>query len=442
MFEIRSVDSELGYATSTHAANVATFAYRYPSTTGYFLTHIKSWQAENFLGPGLLRSGQAEPAPSLTQVQNHSWIATAEEYPSSQLNNMLRRFDYMAGRDKTLCAVGLNNGQSSAVPEIWGCSYNSIVVGRTDGGHSRGGTVGGVDGAGRQKPDIVAPGNDAATSYSTANVSGMAALLLGHAYDHPELSQIYHPEVNKAIIMAGATKDDGWANTSSQPLDPVFGAGTANILNSFHLLTAGQHTAGAAVPATGWDYAELTPATTASYTFSIPEEEVARSSSIVLTWFRQFGGNPASDNFSDLPILPDFELRLYESQRGTMGRLLAASDSPIDNVEHLYLEGLPAGEYTITAETDTTSPYAIAWDNQLSGLPQVVIGAIDPMSGTVSLELANLVIGKSYTLQYSDELSDWKNLFTVTASAENEPFTQMAVPMESRSGFYRIIWTP
>ncbi|MGI9240893.1 MAG: S8 family serine peptidase, partial [Verrucomicrobiales bacterium] len=442
IFEIRSVAPGLGYGTSIHAANVATFSYRYSSYPGFFLTHIKAWEAENFLGPGLLRSGSSPPDASLTQVQNHSWIGTTQDFPAPELNNMIRRFDFMASRDRTLCAVGLNNGSTTAVPEIWGCSYNSIVVGRTDGGHSRGGTVTGVDGAGRTKPDIVSPGTGAATSYSTANVSGMAALLLGHAYDHPELSQVFHPEVNKAIIMAGATKEAGWSNTSSQPLDPVYGAGTANILDSFHLLTAGQHSSGATVPASGWDYAELGAAAASTYTFTIPDEEVARSSSIVLTWFRQFEENPSSNNFSSLPVLPDFELRLYESEGGVPGSQIALSDSAVDNAEHIYLEALPAGEYTITVQTDTSSPYAIAWDNQLSGVPQVVIDSTTPGAGAISLDLTNLVVGEVYTLQYSTNLTQWDDLYTVSASAESEPFTQLAVPTGSRKGFYRIVWSP
>jgi hypothetical protein len=443
IFEVRSASSELGFGTSIHAANVATFCYRYPNSAGFFLSHIKAWEAKDFLGAGLLRSGSTPPDPSFTQVQNHSWIATTADFPSSELNNMIRRFDYMAGRDGILYAVGLNNGSSTAVPEIWGCSYNSIVVGRTDGIHSRGGTVIGIDGAGRMKPDVVAPGNGNATSYSTGNVSGTAALLLGHAYEHPELSQVFHPAVNKAIIMAGATKEAGWANTSSQPLDPVFGAGTVNILDSFHLLTAGQHAAGGSVPASGWDYSKPDPAGAASYTFAIPEDEVAKTCSIVLTWFRQFEDSPAANDFGTLPILADFELRLYESVGGTPGSLLAISDSPIDNVEHVYLEGLPAGEYTITIQSDEAdSPYAIAWDNRLSGLPQVAIGGIDPISGDVSVSLENLVSGTAYTLQYSDDLSNWANLYTVTAAREVEPFTQTAVPTNSRAGFYRIIWTP
>lgn len=442
-FEIRTISGGVNFATSSHALNVANFSYRYSGRPGFFLTHFKNWESGGFLGSGLLNSGTSAPDPSFTQVQNHSWISDQSSHTNAQLNRYVRSFDYMAVRDKVLCAVGLNNLSNTAVPQIWGCSYNSVVVGRTDGLHSRGGTVAGVDGAGRIKPDIVSVGSGGATSYSTANVSGTAALLLGYAYDRPQLSGVYHPEVNKAIMMASATKEAGWSNTPSQPLDPVYGAGTLNVYDCFHLLIAGEHPpAAAGVPPRGWDYATLEPAATAAYTFEIPEDQLATACSIILTWFRQFEDDPAANNFATLPTLPDFELRLYESQDGILGTQLEFSDSAADNVEHVYLENLLPGEYTITVQTDTASPYAIAWDSWLFGQPQVAIDSIDGAAGSVSLQLENLITGTTYTLEHSDDLTNWTPLHTVTASSEVETFMQTSVPLGSRFGFYRISWTP
>jgi len=442
-FEIRTTTGGVSFGASSHALNVASYCYRYAWRPGHFLTHLRNWEAENFLGGGLLNSGNAPPAASFTQVQNHSWVTDQSSYTNAQLNRFVRRFDYMASRDRVLCAVGLNNLATTAVPQVWGCSYNTIVVGRTDGLHSRGGTVSGVDGPGRSKPDIVSVGSNAATSYSTANVSGTAALLLGHAYDHPELSGVYHPEVNKAIMMASATKEAGWSHSPSQPLDPVYGAGTLNVYDCFHLLAAGEHPAGTApVPPSGWDYAALDAASTASYTFAIPEGQLATACSIVLTWFRQFEANPAANSFATLPTLPDFELRLYESQGGVLGSQLELSDSAADNVEHVYLQNLFPGEYTITVQTDIASPYAIAWDSWVFDQPQVAIGSIDPGAGSVSLILENLISGETYTLEYSGDLEAWVPLYSVTASSESEPFVHTAIPLGSTAGFYRITWTP
>ena len=161
-----------------------------------------------------------------------------------------------------------------------------------------------------------------------------------------------------------------------------------------------------------------------------------------LTWFRQFEEDPAANNFATLPTLADFALRLYESQDGTLGTQLALSDSEVDNVEHIYLTDLPSGEYTITVQTDTTTPYGIAWQSQLSGLPTVAIDPPSGGSGSVSLNMVNLVVGETYTLQFSDNLITWSNLHTVTAGSETEPFVQMVMPTSPSRGFYRIVWTP
>ena len=441
-FEIRSNSAGLSFSRSTHALFVSDHSYRFPTRPGYFLTNIKNWEAGGFLDSDGLNSGFVAPEPSLTQVQNHSWIATDSNFANSSLNNKIRRFDYANARDGVLAAVGLNNGSGTAVPQIWGSAYNAISVGRIDGNHSRGGTVTGVDGDGRSKPDIIALGNSGATSYSTANVSGTAAMLLGIAYHDPELSNVYHPEVSKALMMASATKQDDWSHTSSAPLDPVWGAGRLNVYDCYHLMQAGEHSAGTTVvPENGWDYAEVAANTTASYTFVIPEEAVADRCSILLTWFRQFEDDPASNNFASLPVVADFEMRLFESQNGVTGTELALSDSAVDNVEHVYLEDLPAGEYTINISSDIASSYAIAWETRLRGLPQVAVKSVSSSEGSASVDLENLVEGVAYTLQYSTDLIGWIDLHTVTAGTEPESYVQTSIPSGEKRGFYRLTWT-
>ncbi|MCU0721880.1 MAG: hypothetical protein MUC83_19370 [Pirellula sp.] len=46
----------------------------------------------------------------------------------------------------------------------------------------------------------------------------------------------------KAIIMAGADKTavPAWSNTSTRPLDSVYGAGQADVYSSYRILEAGQ----------------------------------------------------------------------------------------------------------------------------------------------------------------------------------------------------------
>ena len=40
----------------------------------------------------------------------------------------------------------------------------------------------------------------------------------------------------------------------------------------------------------------------------------------------------------------------------------------------------------------------------------------------------------------SIDLTNWSDLYTVTASSETESFMQMAIPLGTRVGFYRIVW--
>ena len=52
-----------------------------------------------------------------------------------------------------------------------------------------------------------------------------------------------------------------------------------------------------------------------------------------------------------------------------MGSLVAASLSTVDNVEHLYLQGLTTGNYTIAVNsTSGASDYALAW--QITAVPE------------------------------------------------------------------------
>ena len=130
-------------------------------------------------------------------IQNHSWISygyTENNTPSEVdsiiafHNEAIRRLDYAINRDQFIACVGLNNGNNTTVPSILASSYNAIVVGNTNGSHSRGGTpaapinssgITGHDGPGRLKPDIVA--NDSSTSSCTPQISSAIAFLSGIA---------------------------------------------------------------------------------------------------------------------------------------------------------------------------------------------------------------------------------------------------------------------
>ena len=108
---------------------------------------------------------------SPARLYTHSWIAPA----TAGYEDILRRIDYLADVRGVVMVVGVNNGAGNPVPPLLASAYNTISVGQWDG-HSSGGYTT-VEGAGRCKPEIVAPGG--LTSFATPVVAAVVARLDG-----------------------------------------------------------------------------------------------------------------------------------------------------------------------------------------------------------------------------------------------------------------------
>ncbi|GMU20954.1 MAG: hypothetical protein AMXMBFR13_10500 [Phycisphaerae bacterium] len=189
----------------------------------------------------------------------------------------------------------------------------------------------------------------------------------------------------------------------------------------------------ALVSTTGWDFASAGPAADRIYFFEIPSAYQADTLSILLAWNRRFVAPPDLDRDADLdlddfgafqacttgpelgplahacadadldgdgdvdqsdfgafqicysgpnipadincrgtfaPILANMDLRLYEATDFELGSLRDASISAIDNVEHIWLQNLPAGRYAIVVNTDRPWDYALTWDAALAPAAQ------------------------------------------------------------------------
>ena len=122
--------------------------------------------------------------------------------------------------------------------------YNGISVGVSDGTHRYGTTT--YDGAGRTKPEIVAPGgipgsNPATqyTSFATPIVTAAAALLIDAAGSNAAAKDQLSL---KAILLAGADKSisANWDQTPTRPIDDVYGAGELDIYQSYFIQQGGQ----------------------------------------------------------------------------------------------------------------------------------------------------------------------------------------------------------
>ena len=286
-------------------------------------------------------------------VSSHSYIFQTD--PNNQLPALLQRFDYIINETDTTSVVGTSN--NGTLPPGWTPSYNAISVGTSNGASGGGLTT--TYGSGRVAIDVVVPEPNSSTA--TPVVAGAVAIL----QDAANGSDAARSEVIRATILAGATKDAGdfngtWNRTTTQPLDPTFGAGELNILNSYNIQQAGEFNGGTALLPTalndfnGWDYEEnLEINGERFYEFNVGAGSQLEDFSIALTWnlnvvdttegFAEFFGpaftpNPLSEQLANL------SLELFDSA----GNLIDASLSNVDNVEHIFIgSGLTDGTYQL-----------------------------------------------------------------------------------------------
>jgi hypothetical protein len=358
--------------TSSHADHVARNFYASTSQVPGTCP-IDIYNANDWLGAGYLNMGTTTaPKTESRAVQNHSWAGSSGD--SGTDTEISRRLDFAINRDGFVCAVGLYN-QDANTPvhaQLLCQTYNTISVGRDDGGHTKGLTT--LDGNGRRKPDIVAPSAapEYATSWTTPMVSGAAALLYQKLVDYsPSASD--RPRVIKALLLASATKNTvpDWGNSSSSPLDDVYGAGELNIHHAYHALIAGKATAGSTrYGIRGWASDSVSSSSSKTYHFRVASGAPSTPFSAALTWHRVvtenllFGWGNLSSSLANL------RLKLYQADGTNLTTLLATSDSSVDNVELIHQPSLVPGDYALRVESSSSSTaFALAWHS----LPAVTI---------------------------------------------------------------------
>jgi len=330
---------------------------------------IANYEANNWLGSGFLRTGNtaALPAVETRKLVSQSWVGSAGSTATD--TEILDRADYAVQRDGTIATYGLNNGSGTAIPNLMASTYNGIVVGLSDGNHSRGTTT--VNGAGRQKPDIVSPA--VYTSWATPTVSSAAALLVQTATGG--LANGRQPQALKALLMAGADKAGpnlpntwSWSHSSSQPLDSVYGAGQLNIENAYDILVAGEFAASGSATAlpTAWDFGTASSSTAQRYYFDIGVDLAGGDLTASLNWMRSMTATDTQPgpgtNYVFSGTLANLDLRLFNASGFTPGSLVAQSTSTLDNTELIWARGLAAGRYVLDVTSNTNSiNYGLAW---------------------------------------------------------------------------------
>jgi hypothetical protein len=190
----------------------------------------------------------------------------------------------------------------------------------------------------------------------------------------------------KAALLAGAQHRAGWSNgapasgstkgITATPLDPLYGADLLDINRSHLIFTGGEATGFAAPQAStferhaGWDYIPTVVSNTSVY-WSFRMHQAVDEVSVVATWHRLVATNFTAWNMQDL------DLKLWKLVGGVPTSISGAagagvyasgnveSNSTIDNVEHLYIRNLAAGDYVLELKrktgTQTALPVCVAW---------------------------------------------------------------------------------
>lgn len=358
--------SGLSMSTSAHASRVGRLLYAKGLGVAPGIALVDSYEATDWYGRVLMRSDNGylgDPLVESRAIQNHSWVAsrTGGDVPIELAIKIIRLFDYQVDRDNVVSVVSLHNDPNARVPDLLSHNYNAITVGKTSGVHSSGGTL--FDGLGRVKPDLVAPAES--TSFAVPMVSGAAALLIEEVGKDIELADAGRSEVIKALLMAGATKQEfaSWSHSPTAPLDRRFGVGELNVYNSHQILHAGEQdfSVDAEVKLSGWDYGIVGKDRANHYYMRVPPDRLVVECSAVLVWNRRITDTDPSSFFAADAELPDHDLMLYEARAFEPGLLLDVSRSRNDNVEHIYYLGQMKDGLALSVASRTGGDYALAW---------------------------------------------------------------------------------
>jgi hypothetical protein len=318
-----------------------------------------------------------------------------------------RGIDKMAGDFGLLIVAAIGNGTAAYdLPLYPAAGANVLAVGVVDSAdtlsdlsdlsefgvpdanHSTAGPT--LDG--RCKPDIVAPGNCLVavagskdgfmsagdySSFAAPVVAGVASLLIQKAKSDPDLQFAVSPVLGncvlKSILMTAAVKLEGWHKGWPQkdddyefPLDFKQGAGMVDGFAAYGVLTAGMQQDGN-VPSTGWDAGVIEPNYIAEKVYHFETNGFKKPYiSVTLVWNRTYE--------NEYPFAPlwqswaDLQLELWAIDSDGRSRLIDYSNSPVDNVEHIYTVLDPNSEYEFVVSNSLSSdlpdcftPYAVSW---------------------------------------------------------------------------------
>lgn len=313
-----------------------------------------------------------------------------------------RGIDAMADNYGMLVIAAIGNGNDALdLPLYPAAGANILAVGVADSNnsltdfsipdvnHSTPGPT--LDG--RCKPDIIAPGNCLIatndvnepykpsgdySSFAAPVVTGVASLLIQKAKSEPNLqmavSAIPGNCVLKSILMTSAKKLPGWhkglgdANTNFEyPLDFKQGAGMIDGVSAYELLTAGfQHDGN--IAKAGWDLNKLEEEIKKENVYTFTSGSEKEMFTATLCWNRSYENKyPFNINMNNWK---DMQLTLRKVDATGQTSLVDFSDSPVDNVEHIYTNLDPNTTYQLTVSNSPnfkskgTATYGLSWQTK------------------------------------------------------------------------------
>ena len=371
---------------SNHATNVGKRMYGTgnsgiaPGTDTMYIYSASGWAQNNFLNVGT-GSNPLSP-PGDVSLFNNSWIGS---FGGNSIDGeALRRADWSIDSSNVMMLNGVANSGSHSPLMSFG--FNGVSVGTAVGDHLGGTVPSGFDTSGMQIPLIVAV--QGTTSNATGVVSGVTSMIIETAETHPNTSGNFFAtmsETIKAVLLTGGAHSATWANNAettganrgrtSQPIDEMFGVGTANIDRSWQVMAGGKHDSSLSTtslipaPHAGWETSIISNNQSRYILFDVlsPADEV----SIVLTWHQVvqsgFGSYSLVDlnvrlwGFDDsglIDITGDAGLSVFSSGN-------VVSESEIDTVEHLYIKNLQVGEYVLEVSrlnsTASSRAFCVGW---------------------------------------------------------------------------------
>jgi hypothetical protein len=180
--------------------------------------------------------------------------------------------------------------------------------------------------------------------------------------------------VIKAVLLGGATKPPHFSPRDGGSLDERLGVGVVNLDRSLKIFEDAPTAPGKVRSSSGWALLSMGQNQTVSYELE-PRGDLGPFT-VTAVWNRRIDGRVAllrsKENnqqhalWLDGPRLADFDLQLISLNEDGSEEVVAASESRVDNVEHVYMNTLPAGRYrldlTRRAEVqDETYEVAMTW---------------------------------------------------------------------------------